>query len=324
MVIQLGGWAETTSPKLGLVTHSTVGLIPVGAVEQHGPHLPLGTDTIIATELCSRVAERTDALTLPPLVIGCSLGHGTRLPGTLSVTPFQLAELAIGMVRWAAETSKIRKFLLVNAHVGNASALGIATDQLRSERPDLQAGYVNWGDLTAPLVAAVSADASDWHANRAETSLMMVLAPDLVDEDARCSADDPDRTAGDWSSATPRRRCPSTGSPDTLPKRPWSWVNGCWRRQLAACPRWWPTPDGRSPAMTGGPWTQPFFASVRRPMVVSPHAGEAFSERRLRPKRSLSPGRPVETARARIPRVGCSSGTRRVRLDCESGRSLRS
>jgi creatinine amidohydrolase len=196
VVIQLGGWAETTSAKLGSVAHSTVGLIPVGAVEQHGPHLPLGTDTIIATELCSRVAERTDALTLPPLVIGCSLGHGTRLPGTLSVTPFQLAELAIGMVRWAAETSKIRKFLLVNAHVGNASALGVATDQLRSERPDLQAGYVNWGDLTAPLVAAVSADASDWHANRAETSLMMVLAPDLVDEDARCRADDPDRTEG--------------------------------------------------------------------------------------------------------------------------------
>jgi creatinine amidohydrolase len=195
-VIALGGWAESTSVHLGSIGASTVGLIPVGAVEQHGPHLPLGTDTIIATELCRRVAERTDALTLPPLVIGCSLGHGTRLPGTLSVTPFQLAELVVGMVRWAGETSNLRKFLLVNAHVGNAAALGVATDQLRSERPDLQTGYVNWGDVTTSLTAAVSADAADWHANRAETSLMMVLAPDLVDEQARAGADDPDRTDG--------------------------------------------------------------------------------------------------------------------------------
>jgi creatinine amidohydrolase len=196
-VIHLGGWAESTSARLGSIGGSTVGLIPVGAVEQHGPHLPLATDTIIATELCRLVAERTDAVvTLPPVVIGCSLGHGTRLPGTLSVTPFQLAEQVVGMVRWAAETSNLRKFLLVNAHVGNAAALGVATDQLRSDRPDLQTGYVNWGDVTPPLAAAVSADAADWHANRAETSLMMVLAPDLVDEAARSGADDPDRTDG--------------------------------------------------------------------------------------------------------------------------------
>ncbi len=195
-MIHLGGWAEATSAQLGFLGDSTVGLVPVGAVEQHGPHLPLATDTIIATELCRRVAERTDALTLPPVVIGCSLGHGTRLPGTLSVTPFQLTELVIGIVRWAAATTSLRKFLLVNAHAGNAAALGVATDQLRSDRPDLQTGYVNWGDVTPPLLAAVSADAADWHANRAETSLMMVLAPELVDEEARAGADDPDRTDG--------------------------------------------------------------------------------------------------------------------------------
>lgn len=195
-MIHLGGWGELTSPQLAEIGASTVGLIPVGAVEQHGPHLPLGTDTIVATELCSRVAVRTNALTLPPVVVGCSLGHGTELAGTLSFTPFQLAELVVEIVRWAAKTSNLRKFLLVNAHVGNAAALGAATDQLRSERPDLQTGFVNWADATEQLAIAASADGADWHANRAETSLMMVLAPNLVDEQARAAADDPDRTEG--------------------------------------------------------------------------------------------------------------------------------
>ncbi len=195
-MIHLGTWAERTSPELGALPASTVGLVPVGAVEQHGPHLPLGTDTVIATELCSRVAADTGAVVLPPIVVGCSLGHGTQLAGTLSLTAFQLVELVVGLVRWAAGTSPLRRFLLVNAHVGNTAALSVATDRLRNERPDLQTGTVNWGDVTPSLAAAVHADAADWHANRAETALMMVLAPDLVREQERMNADDPDRSEG--------------------------------------------------------------------------------------------------------------------------------
>jgi creatinine amidohydrolase/Fe(II)-dependent formamide hydrolase-like protein len=64
-----------------------VGLVPVGATEQHGPHLPTGTDTIIATAVCDLASEATGAPVLPAIPVACSYGHGTLMPGTLSLTP---------------------------------------------------------------------------------------------------------------------------------------------------------------------------------------------------------------------------------------------
>ena len=189
-------WAELSWPEIeGLLAANPneVGLLPVGATEQHGPHLPTGTDTILATAICEAASERTSAPVLPALAVGCSYGHGTVLPGTLSLTPEQLADAVRQVVEWAA-LSGLRKVLVVNGHLGNQAAIGVGTDHLRLWRTDLQVGVTSWWSADEALAAEVFTDGEDVHANRAETSLMLAVAPHLVHLDLLPDADDPDRT----------------------------------------------------------------------------------------------------------------------------------
>jgi creatinine amidohydrolase len=172
-----------------------VALLPVGATEQHGPHLPTGTDTIIATELCHAVSARTGAPVLPAVAVGCSYGHGTTLPGTLSLTPERLSDVIRDTVSWLAG-SGVRRVLAVNGHFGNQTSLAVAGDHLRHDHPELRFGVLNWWTLTPAITAETLADGEDVHANRAETALMLALAPDLVRLDQLALADDEDRTDG--------------------------------------------------------------------------------------------------------------------------------
>lgn len=191
-------WADAAWPELqGLGARPggghDVGLVPVGAVEQHGPHLPTGTDTLVATAVCEAAAARCGALVLPAISVGCSYGHGTVLPGTLSLSPELLAMVVRQYAEWAA-LSGLRRLLLVNAHFGNAAALGTATDHLRLFRPDLRIGSVDWWSADRDVLAEVTSDGDDIHANRAETSLVLAVAPELVHLDRLADSDDPDRT----------------------------------------------------------------------------------------------------------------------------------
>jgi len=187
-------WAELSWPELAAL-HGEVGLVPVGATEQHGPHLPTGTDTIIATALCEGASARTGCPVLPAVPVAVSYGHGTVLPGTLSLSPELLAAVARQYAEWAA-TSGLTRLLFVNAHFGNSAALGIATDHLRLFRPDLQVGVVDWWSVTPEVAAEMTVDGEDVHAHRAETSVMLAVAPALVHVDRLADSDDPDRTDG--------------------------------------------------------------------------------------------------------------------------------
>lgn len=189
-------WAELAWPEVGALLAERpgeVGLLPVGATEQHGPHLPTGTDTILASAIADAVSVRTGAPVLPPIAHGCSYGHGTALPGTLSLTPEGLADTVRRSVEWAAR-SGLRRVLVVNAHFGNHASCLVATDHLRFERPDLRVGVVGWWSADPEVAAATAADGDDIHANRSETSLMLAVAPELVHLDRLAGADDPDRT----------------------------------------------------------------------------------------------------------------------------------
>ncbi len=191
-------WADLSSPEVGDRASGSgreVGLLPVGATEQHGPHLPTGTDTILATAIAEAVSARTGALVLPSIAIGCSYGHGTELPGTFSVTPESLAHTVRQVVEWAAY-SGLRRVLVVNGHFGNQAALGIASDHIRFHRPDLRIGTVSWWAATDEVAAQVLQDGEDIHANRAETSMMLAVAPEMVRMDRAMGADDPDRSTG--------------------------------------------------------------------------------------------------------------------------------
>jgi creatinine amidohydrolase len=166
-------------------------LLPVGATEQHGSHLPASTDTEIAEALCLHASSRTGVPVLPTLWATSSQAHTTAWPGTLSLTPRLLVDVVVELSRWVW-ASGFRKLLILNAHVGNVAPLRVALDEIRT-RGDLRVGLLNWYELTPEIAAEVTKDADDWHAHAAETALMLHLRPDLVD--TAQVRDDPDRTS---------------------------------------------------------------------------------------------------------------------------------
>ncbi|CAN5385756.1 creatininase family protein [soil metagenome] len=190
-------WEELTSTQLAdrfTRDPDCVVLIPVGATEQHGPHLPVGTDTIIAAAVADAVAGE-HAVVTPPIAFGASYFHGTQLAGTIPVSGEEAAGSAYRVAR-ACVDSGARRVVFVNGHVGNAAPLWIACDRFRRDVDGGQIGVMQWWDLTASIAERATADAVDWHANAAETSIMLTLRPELVDLDRLAEADDPDRTEG--------------------------------------------------------------------------------------------------------------------------------
>ncbi|AQT79506.1 amidase [Mycolicibacterium litorale] len=190
-------WEELNSIQIAqrlAADPDTVALIPVGATEQHGPHLPVGTDTIMATAVADAAAGEV-GLVLPALSFGASFFHGTELAGTVAFPGEETAAAAVRIAQ-ACVDSGVRRIMFVNGHVGNAAPLWLACDQFRRLHPDRRVGVMQWWDLTADIARRATEDAVDWHANAAETSLMLVVRPELVDTEAMRDADDPDRTAG--------------------------------------------------------------------------------------------------------------------------------
>ena len=167
-------------------------LLPIGAIEQHGRHLPCVTDTLLVEAICEEVSVRTGVPLAPSLRISSSHAHTTRWPGTFSLPPRMLMEVVGELSRWV-RASGFAKLLLVNSHGGNPGPLRVAVDEIR-RAGELQVGCVHTFAVTPAVAAQFERDAVDWHANRAETSLMLHLRPDLVDLSA--IHDDPDRTAG--------------------------------------------------------------------------------------------------------------------------------
>jgi creatinine amidohydrolase len=152
-------------------------------------------DTMLADRLCAAVAECTKVPALPTLPYGCSLGHSRRWPGTLSVTPVILIEFVKQIGDWAYY-SGVRRLFIVNTHVTNAAPLRCALEMLRSAHDDLMMALFNSATLSPRVREFHFADGDDWHANEAETALMLAIAPDLVRRELLDAADDEDRTSG--------------------------------------------------------------------------------------------------------------------------------
>ncbi|MFM2482114.1 creatininase family protein [Celerinatantimonas sp. YJH-8] len=168
-------------------------LLPIGATEQHGPHMGCGMDTAIAHTLCSDAARQTPVILLPTLPYGCSIGHSKRWPGTLALNPKTLIDVISDLGDWV-QSAGIRRLILVNGHVTNEAPLRCALEILRARHDGFMVALLHTAQLTPRVKYAHFSDADDWHANDAETALMMALHPELVREDKRASADDPDRT----------------------------------------------------------------------------------------------------------------------------------
>jgi creatinine amidohydrolase len=186
--------AEMTWPQIQALIDDgeTLCVLPVGATEQHGRHLATGTDTIIAEAICNAASARTRVPVLPVLSIASSNAHTNAWPGTFSLGPRLLIDVLLTLGPWVRD-SGFTRLLMLNAHVGNAAPLAVAADELRLAA-NLRVGIVHWFQLNDEIASRATADARDWHAHAAETSLMLHLRPDLVHGDE--IADDPDRTEG--------------------------------------------------------------------------------------------------------------------------------
>lgn len=170
-------------------------ILPIGATEQHGPQLGCGMDYVLADHLCKAVAQRTGVGMLPTMPYGCSVGHSRRWPGTIALSPKTLIDVLFDMGCWAYY-SGVRKLFIVNTHVTNAAPLRCALEMLRAEFDDVMVAVFNSATVSERVREAHFADGNDWHANDAETSLMMAVAPDMVKSAEVDAADDPDRTSG--------------------------------------------------------------------------------------------------------------------------------
>lgn len=207
----LNEWHAMTWEEVGqLVAKGIDGaILPVGATEQHGPHLGCGMDASIAEKLCRAAAEVTGVLLLPTLPYGCSIGHSKRWPGTLALQPKTLIDVVKDIGDWLY-ASGIRRLFIVNSHVTNQAPLRCALEMLRAEHDDLMVALLGSATLSQRVREKHFQDAGDWHANAAETALMQAVAPELVREGKIAEADDPDRT-GDCVFAHPVNRTSLNG-----------------------------------------------------------------------------------------------------------------
>ena len=152
-----------TSPEVS-ASGARVLLVPVGSLEQHGPHLPLDTDTRIALALARALAERrADVLVAPAIAIGSS-GEHEGFAGTLSIGGEALTVLLVELVRSNRDFTHV---VFVNGHGGNLDALQRAGSQLFAEGHSVMA-------------FSPSVPGGDAHAGRTETSLLLHLDPSVV------------------------------------------------------------------------------------------------------------------------------------------------
>lgn len=188
-------WAERTWAELpaDLEKANHAAILPVGATEQHGPHMGTGMDAVLADILCKAVSARTGVPMLPTMFYGCSLGHSRRWPGTVALQPITLINLVKDVGDWAYH-SGVRRLFMVNTHVTNVAPLRCALEMLRAEHDDMMVALLNSATLSPRVREFHFADGEDWHANEAETALMLAAAPEMVRPEAQAAADDPDRT----------------------------------------------------------------------------------------------------------------------------------
>lgn len=169
-------------------------LLPLGATEQHGPHLPVAMDTLLAESVCHAVSAETNVPVMSALRYTVSQGHTAKWPGTFSLRPETFIACLRDLAAWALATGW-KKLLIVNSHFGNDASARLAVDELRlAHLGQLQIGLVNVFQLTDSVWKNYTQDAADLHANQAETSLMLYLYPDKVRMDHLMNSDDPDRT----------------------------------------------------------------------------------------------------------------------------------
>lgn len=183
-------WAQVSAHDFALAQSSglaaqTIAVLPVAAVEQHGPHLPLSVDATLLQGVIdaalARIPDSTPVLFMPPQNVGFSTEH-TNYPGTLTLAPATIIALWTELGACAARAG-IRKLLLLNGHGGQVSVMDIVARELRMKH-GLMVYSVSWFSLPLPDDVQNQFSAHEHrfgiHGGQVETSMMLHLSPDLV------------------------------------------------------------------------------------------------------------------------------------------------
>ena len=162
-------------------------VVPVGSIEQHGDHLPVSTDTILADAAAHGGVEATDdavpVLVTPPVWSGLS-AHHMPFGGTLTLSFEQMRGLLKSVADSALENG-FDAILFLNGHGGNMSLVSTVVSDVGADHPDVEVLGLSYFYLVSDLVAEIrdSDPGGMMHAGEFETSLMLHLRPELVDED---------------------------------------------------------------------------------------------------------------------------------------------
>lgn len=173
-----------------LLTRSDMVIIPVGAMEQHGNHLPIGTDHLNGVERAKRVAQRADVLVVPVLYPGQSPYH-MGFEGTITLPSTLIQEVYVETAKSLIQHG-FKRFMILNAHGGNAAITRFIVDRINQETAgiavDLGAAVGPFMDPPTAAEVAGRTNEFDRHGGTGETSRSMYLTPELVDLDAAVPA----------------------------------------------------------------------------------------------------------------------------------------
>lgn len=172
---------EMTHPEVSRkAEEGAVVIIPLGSMEQHGVHLPLGTDFFIALEISRRVAEKTGSIVAPILWVGLSKEH-MAFKGTITLESGTLTMVLRDAIRSLASHG-FRKIVVINAHGGNDAPLRLSVldANLNSYADVLYVGPDEFLSLLPQRLRRELEESMDLHAGILETSIINLLRPDLV------------------------------------------------------------------------------------------------------------------------------------------------
>ncbi len=175
-------WMELTSERFGDAVKESGGLclLPIGCLERHGPHLPLGTDQIAVDEVARLAAEEEPAVVFPSYYFG-QISEARHCPGTFSL-PHDLLLRLLKTVTEEIHRNGFSKILIVNGHGGNSGLLGFLMSWLRQEPRE----YLTYAVMPWQLEeedrerAAEMAETQGGHAGEMETSVILYLRPETV------------------------------------------------------------------------------------------------------------------------------------------------
>lgn len=176
-------WANLRRGLLDQYDRNTPVILPVAAVEQHGEHLPLGTDCMIVEAILDRLEKVMEdkVLVMPTQSVGCS-EHHMQFPGSLTLKHDTFRD-AVMEVASSAIRHGFKRIMILNAHGGNQAIDAVISEMMGQTHPDVECLVGNWWTISLPRLEPIKEGpmGSVGHACEFETSIIQAIAPELVD-----------------------------------------------------------------------------------------------------------------------------------------------